>query len=63
VPIHKDRLLFEMLILEGAQARLSWSTILRKRVPRPTPRSQGVRPRNPPELAVWINYHRLRRKP
>jgi len=31
VPIHDDRLLFEMLILEGAQAGLSWSTILKKR--------------------------------
>ena len=31
VPIHDDRLLFEMLILEGAQAGLSWSTILAKR--------------------------------
>jgi DNA-3-methyladenine glycosylase I len=31
VPVHDDRLLFEMLILEGAQAGLSWSTILRKR--------------------------------
>src|SRR4030095_2929213 len=31
VPIHDDRLLFEMLILEGAQAGLSWITILRKR--------------------------------
>jgi DNA-3-methyladenine glycosylase I len=31
VPIHNDRLLFEFLILEGAQAGLSWSTILRKR--------------------------------
>ena len=31
VPIHDDRLLFEMLILEGAQAGLSWLTILRKR--------------------------------
>jgi DNA-3-methyladenine glycosylase I len=31
VPIHDDRLLFEFLILEGAQAGLSWSTILRKR--------------------------------
>lgn len=30
-PVHDDRLLFEFLILEGAQARLSWSTILRKR--------------------------------
>ena len=31
VPVHNDRLLFEMLILEGAQAGLSWITILRKR--------------------------------
>lgn len=29
--MHDDRLLFEMLILEGAQAGLSWSTILKKR--------------------------------
>ncbi|MGZ8945161.1 MAG: DNA-3-methyladenine glycosylase I [Methylococcaceae bacterium] len=31
VPIHDDRLLFEFLILEGAQAGLSWVTILKKR--------------------------------
>lgn len=31
VPLHDDRRLFEFLILEGAQAGLSWSTILRKR--------------------------------
>jgi DNA-3-methyladenine glycosylase I len=31
VPLHDERLLFEMLILEGAQAGLSWITILRKR--------------------------------
>ena len=31
VPIHDDRRLFEMLILEGAQAGLSWLTILKKR--------------------------------
>ena len=31
VPVHDDRILFEYLILEGAQAGLSWSTILRKR--------------------------------
>jgi DNA-3-methyladenine glycosylase I len=30
-PVHNDRRLFEMLILEGAQAGLSWSTILHKR--------------------------------
>jgi DNA-3-methyladenine glycosylase I len=32
VPVHDDRLLFEFLILEGAQAGLSWITILRKRI-------------------------------
>jgi len=31
VPLHDDRALFEFLILEGAQAGLSWSTILRRR--------------------------------
>jgi DNA-3-methyladenine glycosylase I len=31
VPVHDDRILFEFLILEGAQAGLSWSTILNKR--------------------------------
>ncbi|MBI5445823.1 MAG: DNA-3-methyladenine glycosylase I [Deltaproteobacteria bacterium] len=31
VPVHDDRLLFEFLVLEGAQAGLSWETILRKR--------------------------------
>jgi DNA-3-methyladenine glycosylase I len=31
VPVHDDRLLFEFLTLEGAQAGLSWSTILKKR--------------------------------
>ena len=31
VPVHDDRALFEFLILEGAQAGLSWSTILKKR--------------------------------
>ncbi len=30
-PVHDDRMLFELLILEGAQAGLSWSTILNKR--------------------------------
>ena len=30
-PVHDDRLLFEFLILEGAQAGLSWITVLRKR--------------------------------
>ena len=31
VPVHDERLLFEMLILEGAQAGLSWLTVLKKR--------------------------------
>ena len=31
VPAHDDRLLFEFLVLEGAQAGLSWATVLRKR--------------------------------
>lgn len=31
VPLHEDQRLFEFLILEGAQAGLSWDTILRKR--------------------------------
>lgn len=30
-PVHKDRVLFEFLLLEGAQAGLSWETILQKR--------------------------------
>src|SRR3954467_8231850 len=31
VPVHDDRVLFEFLVLEGAQAGLSWDTVLRKR--------------------------------
>ena len=31
VPVHDDRRLFEFLVLEGAQAGLSWDTILKKR--------------------------------
>src|ERR1700690_4228376 len=31
IPVHDDRHLFEMLILEGAQAGLSWETILKRR--------------------------------
>lgn len=31
VPVHDERLLFEMLVLEGAQAGLSWETVLKKR--------------------------------
>ena len=32
VPVHDDRMLFEMLILEGAHAGLSWETVLKKRL-------------------------------
>ena len=31
VPVHNDRRLFEFLVLEGAQAGLSWETVLKKR--------------------------------
>jgi DNA-3-methyladenine glycosylase I len=31
IPVHDDQALFEMLVLEGAQAGLSWETVLRKR--------------------------------
>ena len=31
VPVHDDRKLFEFLVLEGAQAGLSWQTVLKKR--------------------------------
>jgi len=31
VPLHEDQKLFELMVLEGAQAGLSWGTILRKR--------------------------------
>ena len=31
VPVHNDRILFEFLVLEGMQAGLSWSIVLRKR--------------------------------
>jgi DNA-3-methyladenine glycosylase I len=31
VPVHDDNMLFEFLLLEGAQAGLSWETILKKR--------------------------------
>src|SRR5687768_10102320 len=31
VPVHDDRVLFELLTLEGAQAGLSWETVLKKR--------------------------------
>ena len=42
VPVFEDRLLFEFLILEGAQAGLSWSTILNKRYPPHEPRLAAI---------------------
>ena len=33
VPVHDDQRFFEFLVLEGAQAGLSWSTVLHKREP------------------------------
>ena len=44
VPQHDDRVLFEFLVLEGAQAGLSWSTILEKRLQLP-PCLRQLRPR------------------
>src|ERR1043166_188205 len=49
VPLHDDRGLFEFLILEGAQAGLSWSTILKKR---PASRSAFGR-FDPPKVARY----------
>ena len=50
VPVHDDRLLFEFLILEGAQAGLSWITILKKTRQLP----EGFRPVRPPHRRqVW----------
>jgi len=42
VPVHDDRLIFEFLVLEGAQAGLSWLTILRSA--RPTAAPSRLRP-------------------
>jgi hypothetical protein len=68
VPVHDDRVLFEFLILEGAQAGLSWETVLRKRErclahaciiyqpPRPRGRVQVIRipPRRiQPDANLW----------
>lgn len=49
VPVHDDRKLFEMLLLEGAQAGLSWITILRKR---PAYRKAYDR-FDPKKIAAW----------
>lgn len=54
IPVHDERTLFEMLVLEGAQAGLSWSTILNKR--------QGYRQafdHFQPELIARYDEHKL----
>lgn len=56
VPLHHDRRLFELLILEGAQAGLSWSTILRKR-----PAYQKAFDRFDPSKIVRYSAARVRR--
>ena len=55
VPIHDDRLLFEFLILEGAQAGLSWDTILRKRA-----RYQEVFDNFDPQLVARYDARKVR---
>ena len=42
VPVHDDRLWFEFITLEGAQAGLSWDTILRKREAYRAPSSNSI---------------------
>ena len=54
VPVHDDRALFEMLCLEGAQAGLSWETVLRKR-----DRYREVFKNFDPELVARITPARL----
>ncbi|HEY8355423.1 MAG TPA: DNA-3-methyladenine glycosylase I [Methylophilaceae bacterium] len=54
VPVHDDRTLFEFLILEGAQAGLSWRTILQKR-----PRYREVFDNFDPELVARYDDARL----
>ena len=54
-PVHDDRMLFEFLILEGAQAGLSWLTILRKRE-----HYRAVFDRFDPELVARYDDGRVR---
>lgn len=56
VPVHDDRLLFEFLILEGAQAGLSWITILRKR-----PAYRSAFDRFDPNKVARYNARRIER--
>ena len=55
VPVHNDRVLFEFLILEGAQAGLSWDTILRKRA-----RYREVFDNFDPERIARYNHQKVR---
>src|ERR1051325_584206 len=57
VPVHDDRTLFEFLILEGAQAGLSWETILKKREQY---RAAARRPRDLPQPAQGRRRHHQR---
>jgi DNA-3-methyladenine glycosylase I len=55
VPLHDDRKLFELLILEGAQAGLSWDTVLQKR-----PRYHEVFDRFDPEKVARYDGRKVR---
>jgi len=55
VPVHDDRIFFELLILEGAQAGLSWDTILRKR-----PRYREVFDHFDPQLVAQYDAKKVR---
>lgn len=49
VPVHDDRLLFELLVMEGAQAGLSWLTVLKKR----DAYREAYRGFHPEDIAGW----------
>jgi DNA-3-methyladenine glycosylase I len=55
VPLHDERKLFEFVILEGAQAGLSWDTILKKRA-----RYQKVFDGFDPEKVAWYDKKKIR---
>ncbi|MCP4714231.1 MAG: DNA-3-methyladenine glycosylase I [Deltaproteobacteria bacterium] len=56
VPVHDDRLLFEFLVLEGAQAGLSWITVLKKRA-----RYKQVFDNFEPEAVAAFNATKLKK--